>query len=283
MSDCPICNGYSHPLFKKYGYWIRVCEVCEHQFAEIDSLSDRVQRIYNDEYFQAGGAGYSAYLSEAQILRSHGYDYSKILSRYMQRGRVLDVGSAAGFMLQGLMYTGWKGKGIEPNPSMAEYARTQLRVPVETGSVEQLQTRDRYDLVTMIQVVPQFSDLKKAFASAAAVTKPKGFWLIETWNRESWTARILGKNWHEYSPPNVLHWFSPSGLRILAAQYGFREVVRGKPTRWIKGSHVKSLIKYQLKGSIVGQLIGVMVNLIPDHVTIPYPGEDLFWVLYQKD
>jgi hypothetical protein len=45
---------------------------------------------------------------------------------------------------------------------------------------------------------------------------PRGrAWIIETWNRDDWVARLLGRHWHEYSPPSVLHWFNPDGLRRL--------------------------------------------------------------------
>lgn len=280
--NCPICDRKTHRLFKKYAYWIRTCESCHHQFCELNPSDTHVEQVYSDDYFQGGGAGYSDYLSEAQVLKSHSRRYSKILARYTQPGYMLDVGAAAGFILQGFVESGWKGRGIEPNPHMAQYAQTQLGLPVEAGTLELLQTSDRFDLVTMIQVVPHFFDLKQAFQSAADVTKPNGFWLIETWNRESCMARAFGKNWHEYSPPSVLHWFSPTGLQILAEQFGFREIAKGRPSKWIKASHAKSLLAYKLRGSNFGRQTMKLVNLIPDRLAIPYPSEDLFWMLFQK-
>lgn len=280
--NCPICDTSTRRLFKKYGYWIRVCETCKHQFAELTPTLAHAEQVYSDEYFQGGGAGYPNYLGEAKILRSHSRRYSKILARYMQPGTMLDVGAAAGFILQGFTDGGWTGRGIEPNPRMAEYGRMHLGLPIETGTLEEFKTSDRYDLITMIQVIPHFFDLKSALHAAEKVTKPNGYWLIETWNRESLMARIFGKNWHEYSPPSVLHWFSPSGLQNLTTQFGFREIARGKPSKWIQASHAKSLLAYKLKGSSLGKLAMKVVNFIPDDLSIPYPSEDLFWALYQK-
>ncbi|HAX75051.1 MAG TPA: methyltransferase [Cyanobacteria bacterium UBA11372] len=280
--NCPICDAPTRRKFKKYGYWIKVCQTCFHQFAELTPSLAHAQQVYGDEYFEGGGAGYPNYLGEAKILRSHSSRYSKILARYMQPGTMLDVGAAAGFILQGFTDCGWKGLGIEPNPRMAEYGRMHLGLPIETGTLEQFKTSDRYDLIAMIQVIPHFFDLKSALHAAEKVTKPNGYWLIETWNRESLMARIFGKNWHEYSPPSVLHWFSPSGLQNLTAQFGFREIARGRPSKWIQASHAKSLLGYKLKGSTLGKLAMKVVNLIPDDLSIPYPSEDLFWALYQK-
>ena len=78
--------------------------------------------------------------------------------------------------------------------------------------LENLPVDDEYDAVSMIQVLPHFIDPKRAMAVVTKVLKPGGLLLIETWNRDSWTARLFGKNWHEYSPPSVLHWFDPRGV-----------------------------------------------------------------------
>ncbi|MEI6332161.1 MAG: class I SAM-dependent methyltransferase [Pseudanabaena sp. ELA645] len=139
-----------------------------------------------------------------------------------------------------------------------------------------------YDLISMIQVISHFFDLQKALTTAAAMTNPNGYWLIETWNRESWTAKISGQNWHEYSPPSVLHWFSPQDLEQLAAQFGFHKIASGRPEKWINGAHVKSLLRYKLGRSPFGKLLSKMLGIIPDQLLIPYPAEDLFWILFQK-
>lgn len=280
--NCPLCSQQSRHLFRKHGYWICACQGCQHRFAEIDTSIAHVNQVYSDQYFYGGGAGYPNYLAEEKILRKHGQRYGRLISRYMQPGTVLDVGSAAGFILKGLEDCGWQGRGIEPNPYMADYARTRLGLNVDVGTLEQLQTGERYDLVNMIQVLGHFFNLQQALEVASDHTKVGGFWLMETSNRESLTSRILGNNWHMYSPPSVLHWFTPATLRQLVAEFGFREVARGRPEKWIMAYHAKSVLRYKLQGSQVGKIIAGMLNIIPDHLSLPYPAEDLFWVLFQK-
>lgn len=279
---CPVCQGATSRLSRKHEYWIRACQGCSHQYAEILPAKNHVESIYSDEYFQDGGAGYNDYLSEAPLLRAHGQRYGRLLARYMEPGTVLDVGAAAGFIMQGLVDTGWRGAGIEPNPRMAEYARTQLNLPVKTGTFEQFQTSECYDLVSMIQVIAHFVDLRKVFQVAASVVRPGGFLLVETWNRGSWTAWIFGTQWHEYSPPSVLHWFTPESLRRLLGQFNFHEITCSRPAKRISGAHAKSLLHYTVKDAPLGRLVTRMASVVPDHLLIPYPAEDLFWMLFQK-
>jgi SAM-dependent methyltransferase len=279
---CPICQNPSDRIFQKNEFWIRECRKCHHRYAEISPSADHPYQIYQDDYFKGGAAGYSDYLSEAKILISHGRQYSRILKNFTNPGMLLDVGSAAGFILRGFQEEGWQGIGLEPNSSMSDYGRTHLGLQIESGSLELFSSAQRFDLVSMIQVIAHFYDIRQALKNAADVTRPGGFWLIETWDRESWIARCLGRYWHEYSPPGVLHWFTPAGLNLLAAKFGFSEVAWGHPVKRISGSHVKSLIEYSLINSPSSWLRGGL-KIIPDHLILPYPTIDLFWMLFQKD
>jgi SAM-dependent methyltransferase len=271
---CQVCHGAMRPLFLKHSHQIFGCDGCGHRSAEVSSPA-----VYGDDYFQGGGAGYSDYLAGKDLLIKHGQRYARLLKAYMPAGTVLDVGAAAGFILQGMIGEGWRGRGIEPNLRMSEHARTHLHLGVETGSIEGFRTEERFDLVTMIQVVAHFPDVREAFEVSSEITRPGGFCLIETWNRESWTARIFGRHWHEYSPPSVLHWFTPATLRRLAEQFGFREVASGRPAKWLNAAHAMSLLTYKLGG---GRLLRDAEKLIPRNIPLPYPGDDLFWMLFRR-
>ena len=279
---CPVCGCVSEEVLRKDGYPILKCRHCGHRFCGHVPPPDHVSTVYSDDYFMGGGAGYSDYLAEADLLVEHGENYGKLLSRYTQPGKVLDVGSAAGFVLKGLQKQGWQGSGLEPNPAMAHYATDQLGITTEIGTLTNYTTSERFRLVTFIQVVAHVYDVRQAFEKAASLTENGGFWLFETWNWQSWMARSLGSNWHEYSPPSVLHWFTPFSLKALAAQFGFHEIARGRPRKFLNGNHAKSLLSYKLGSSRFGQLTRQGLQLIPDHVAIPYPSFDLFWALYQQ-
>lgn len=279
---CPLCGQASQRQFQKHGYWIRDCNRCNHRFAELQPSPSHAIATYADSYFTGGGAGYPDYLAEGSLLRQQGQRYAKLLSRYTSPGTMLDVGAAAGFILQGFADCGWQGQGIEPNPTMTLHAQQTLSLPVTVGTLEERQPTEPFDLVTAIQVVAHFFDIQQAFSIASEQTKSGGFWLIETWNYQSWMAKLLGTHWHEYSPPTVLHWFSPNSLAQFSARYGFQEVARGRPAKYIRGAHAKSLLRYKLQGLPVEKVLGKAIALIPDRVLIPYPAEDLFWILLQK-
>lgn len=280
--NCVVCGAETAPDFLKYDYWINRCPRCGHQAVAWTPPATHLDEVYSDHYFHGGGDGYPDYLAEGKLLTAHGRRYGRRLAEYMAPGTVLDVGAAAGFLLKGLQDTGWTGLGLEPNTSMAALGRERLGLTMVTGALEQFQHAQPFDLVSMIQVIAHFHDLAQALQRAAMLTKPGGFWLIESWNRASLPARLLGEQWHEYSPPSVLHWFAPADLRQLVARYGFTPVAQGRPQKWISAAHAKSLLHYKLQARRGYRYVASALQLVPDELALPYPAFDLFWMLFQK-
>lgn len=272
---CPLCQGESKTAFVVKGYSLRDCKKCTHRFAEVAAGRDHARTVYDDSYFSGGGAGYSNYLLEREMLRQRGRMYAKKLSRYAERGKTVDVGAAAGFILKGFLDEGWRGMGLEPNERMTAYGREKLGLNMQCATLETFESREKFDLITMIQVAAHFYEPRKAFETASRLLNNKGHLLIETWNRNSFSARILGKHWHEYSPPSVLQWFSLESLTAFLKTIGFEKVTHGRPAKKISGDHARSLLRYRLGDSFV-------LKLIPERMYFPYPAEDLFWALYRK-
>jgi SAM-dependent methyltransferase len=267
--------------FAKHGFAIADCDNCRHRQTVLGPTTqvEHVKEVYGDAYFTEGGAGYVDYLAEGPMLRERGRKYGEILKRHAPagtRGTLLDVGAAAGFLMQGMADAGWTVTGFEPNDTMASYGRTTLGLDLRTGTLESMTTDQTFDAISMIQVMAHFLDPIEVIEKVRSLTKPKGLLLIETWDRTSRTARALGSRWHEYSPPSVLHWWGRAELTQVVERSGFRMLDTGRMTKWVAGHHAKSLLANS------GGVTAKVGRLIPDRIKIPYPSEDLFWSVYER-
>lgn len=271
-----MCRSESSFAFSAKGFHLRDCAKCAHRFTAIAADENHIADIYGDSYFNGGAAGYSDYLQESEMLIERGRMYAKIVGKYAaKQGQMLDVGAAAGFLLKGFIEEKWRGIRLEPSNKMARFRRDKLNVEIKQSSLESFETSERFDLISMIQVAAHFYKPRKAFEKAFDLLGKNGLLLIETWNRDSFSARIFGKNWYEYSPPSVLHFFSEKGLDEFLKHIGFEKIARSKPSKKISGAHAKSLLKYRLGESF-------LLKLIPDKLNFPYPSEDLLWAIYRK-
>jgi SAM-dependent methyltransferase len=285
---CVLCDNHTTLWAEIKGVAVDECQRCHHRQARLTIGDEHFSAIYGDDYFDGGGGGYVDYLAEGPMLVRRGERYAQILSRHTPPGRILDIGSAAGFLLEGLQHRNWQGIGIEPNDTMATHARSR-GLDVRTGTLDDVaddallsadqQGTRLFDAVSMIQVIAHIGDPAQAIERAARLMRPGGILLIETWDRASKMARLAKHNWHEYSPPSVVHWFTLQELDDTASKAGLTRIDRGLMPKWISAEHASSLLRHG-KSSI--PMSAKVTALLPRKLSLPYPGDDLFWALYQR-
>ena len=280
---CIACGGSSSQLFERFGIPIRACHHCELRFAEFQIAADHCDKFYSDDYFVGGEDGYPDYLATRESMMHRGQRYVDIVSQHAASpGRVLDVGAAAGYLLRAFVDSGWYGEGLEPNEKMAQIGRSELGLTMHSCSLEQFATLDgTFDLVTLFQVFSHLANPRAALGRIADITKSGGFCLVETWDYNSLSARLVGRSWHQYSPPRVIYWFTRKLVHRWFADAGYELVSSGRAPKEITGTHAKALAAHA-NGSFLGGVVKTAANLIPDNATVPYPGNDCFWALYRK-
>lgn len=267
----------------KDGYHLMECSKCDHRFLEIKDAETHLANVYSDDYFLEGkSAGYPNYLEQKDILVNYGLNYARIVGKHTTPGSVLDTGCAAGFVLEGFKRSGWTCAGIEPNDTMASYGRNELDLAITTGSFEDFSTDQHFDLITMIQVIGHFYDLDKVMNNVNLLLNEKGLVLVESWNMKSTVARLLGKNWHEYSPPSVVNWFSKETLVQLFNYHGFKLIDEGFPKKKINFKHAISLFDEKTPDFKLKKRFFAAIDRLAGRATVPYPPLDLKWYLFRK-
>lgn len=283
MINCPVCEHNEYKV--KYVincYKIMQCNHCNHYYTGIKLTNKRINNIYSDHYFFGGRAGYPDYFLEKEIQIKRGEKYAEIVNKYTTTGKLLDVGAAAGFIMKGFENKGWESSGIDPNKTMAEYGNTELNLDIQTGTMQNTHFDEKFDLIVLIQVVAHLNNINESFEIINNLINQEGLILIETWDKDSISAKLFGKNWHEYNPPSTLNFFGKKSLDTLMERYGFKKVAVGRPGKKIHGKHAKELVRYKLGRSKNIKWLKGIERVIPSEVYLPYPAEDLFWALYQK-
>jgi 2-polyprenyl-3-methyl-5-hydroxy-6-metoxy-1,4-benzoquinol methylase len=277
-----LCKEEKIIFLKKGEYKIMECKTCGHRFTEVHDIENHVNEVYSDDYFFAGKQGYPNYLDEKDILFNYGINYSKLVSKYTKAGRVLDVGCAAGFILKGFQQSGWNCHGLEPNDRMAEYGRNKLNLNISTGNLETFQTTQEFDLVNLVQVIGHFVDPDKALQNISKLLAANGLVLVESWDMKSNMAKIMGKHWHEYSPPSVINWYSDATLTDFFNYHGFGLIAKGRPSKKISVKHGLSLFEESTPKFIFKKELMIFFSRILGKLKIYYPPFDVKWYLFKK-
>jgi len=93
-------------------------------------------------------------------------------------GRLLDVGCGCGFFLKTARSRGWDIRGIDPSRKSMEHLRRMLgNVGVE-GPLETFPEDERFDAVTMLNVLDHLEEPWKAVEKVSRLLRPGGLFLL---------------------------------------------------------------------------------------------------------
>jgi 2-polyprenyl-3-methyl-5-hydroxy-6-metoxy-1,4-benzoquinol methylase len=158
----------------------------------------------------------------------HDFKFKKILKEIEElssnKGKLLEIGCAAGFFLDYAQKMGWQVMGIEPEESMAKYAIEKFGLSVEISTIESVQLpENHFDLIIALNVLSHLQDPKGFFKKIYSMLKSDGLFVFQTGNKGDITSKekgeILGESW--LTPEHLYH-FSEYSLNMLLSETGFR-------------------------------------------------------------
>jgi 2-polyprenyl-6-hydroxyphenyl methylase / 3-demethylubiquinone-9 3-methyltransferase len=124
--------------------------------------------------------------------------------------RILDIGCGAGLLCEPFTRLGAQVIGVDPSATNIAAARLHadkghLSIDYRCTTVEQMDVRERFDIVLAMEVVEHVTDVGMFLNRCAAMLKPGGLMVISTLNR----------NWKSFA------------LAIVGAEYVLRWLPRG--------------------------------------------------------
>ena len=147
--------------------------------------------------------------------------------------RVLDFGWGAGVLCERLSRPGAQVIGIDPSATNIAAARLHadkghLAIDYRCTTVEEIDPRERFDIVLAMEVVEHVTDVGVFLSRCAAMLKPNGLMVVSTLNR----------NWKSFA------------LAIVGAEYVLRWLPRGTH-EWHKFVTPDELAKHLLDNRLV--------------------------------
>jgi SAM-dependent methyltransferase len=171
---------------------------------------------FRREYFERhpGKVRYLDYL--CQLLRTRG----------VASGRVLDVGSGLGFLLEALDAAGYTASGLELSPIAAARARERTGAVIEVGDADQPFPfpEASFAAVMLHDVIEHLHRVPDALAEIHRVLEPGGKIFVVTLNAGSAARPLLGRRWSFWLDPTHVTLFSKRSLTRALRDARFRTV-----------------------------------------------------------
>jgi SAM-dependent methyltransferase len=316
----PIYDDVKDRLFSAPGAWsIKRCTdaACGLLWLDPMPLEEDIGKAYQDYYThadaQSGKPGWLAQILQAAgrgyIARRYGYaecasaaerlaslllalypgqsaelDLSVMWLPATKRGRVLDIGSGSGWLVENLNALGWRAEGLDFDPRAVANARQRGLTVHLGGLTAQRFPADAYDAITMCHSIEHVHDPLSWLREVHRVVRPAGRLVIATPNTESLGHHVFGRDWLSLDPPRHLQLFNADNMERLLRAAGFTRVQVFTSPRHANGVFIASrairrsghyaMAVLQPPGArLLGRLVQVGASLM--HRVRPRSGEDL--------
>jgi SAM-dependent methyltransferase len=218
---CLLCaRGGRRLLFTKRGWRFVRCDGCG--LVSLDPLPTPAAVAAHHEASYARGA-YAAFAAADDVRATIARHRLARLRPAAAPGPWLDVGCSTGAFVAAAAGAGLDAEGLELSPTAVRQARARGLV-VHEGAVEAFTPTRRYGVVTAFDVVEHLLDPPAFVGRVAGWLAPGGLLALTLPDIASPTARLLGRTWFYWAPPDHVHYFTPATATRLVAEAGFDQV-----------------------------------------------------------
>lgn len=264
-NQCPICqnrnidyiglypdvNGLIKKEFKRWQCWN-----CRFDFIFPQPTSEEKKELYPESFYSKEKDKNSPF-SKIFLLYEN-YCYKKrlnLVSRFVKRGKLLDVGSGNGKFLKIMKDAGFDIVGVEPSCSAAKVSQENFGImPINKDLPEADLGSRKFDVVTLWHVLEHVEDLNNYIVKIKNIVEDDGVLIVAVPNIDSFDAKFMGISWPYLNIPTHINNFNINNLKLLLEKHGFK----------IKNTSFFSL-EYDLTSIILG-----LTNLISEDYNFIY-------------
>jgi SAM-dependent methyltransferase len=252
---CNLCQRDSTQLFLETPVDTLVrCRRCGLVYVDPRPLAEEAdyeEEFFLHEYKDVYGVDY---LSDRDNITRLARGRLEAIEHYRQGGKLLDVGCAAGFLLDEARRRGWETRGVEVSRFASEYARRELNLDVFTGSLDAAKLPEQeFDAVVLYFVLEHLRDPLALLQEIHRILKPRGLLSVAVpniaglyfrLNRDAWIAERVHHQSHFYE-------FSPRTLQRILARAGMHVVALTSEGRYTRGHALARWIKRLRLGNVL--------------------------------
>jgi 2-polyprenyl-3-methyl-5-hydroxy-6-metoxy-1,4-benzoquinol methylase len=248
-TSCNLCHANidvaPHVARRKDGFEIICCPFCRLLFRASMPSAAELTEIYDAGYFhddpaQPDREGYADYRADAPVHRRNARKRLRMLSAaQLSRGRLLDVGCAAGFFVAEARRLNWAAEGVDVSEELIGWGTRHVSPNLVAGTfAERDVARESVNVVTMWDYIEHSIDPRADLDRAWEILVPGGLIALSTGDVGSLFARVSGKRWHLLTPRHHNFFFSQSTLTRMLRSAGFEPVSSTHCAAWYSAKHL---------------------------------------------
>lgn len=226
---CDICRSSESTIIReeiswnnnKYGVMpVSCCNKCGFLF-QTYKFNKKFYNLFYSEYYRK--IIFNDIIPSKSFIndqRSRGKKLYNFLKNYLpKKGKMLDVGSGIGTMLEPFIKSGWTCVGNDPDYHFVKYGKEKLGLPVECIQSEDMTLDNNYyDLIIIMGSLEHCYDPNKVMQKCAEGAKKNSILVLEArGDPQSSTKNYFNHNHHRY--------FSANSLELIMIKHGWMPIL----------------------------------------------------------
>jgi SAM-dependent methyltransferase len=213
---CIFCKDSSTILYKEEnGYRAVACSECGLVFVNPRPSIDEMKKLYEG---QETKVNLSRHLLDRDLKCILARRCLRFIHRHASKGRLLELGSAAGYFLLEARKMGFDVQGIDITPQFVTYCEKVLGIPAFEGILRDAPfEKNSFDVVYMRNVLSHLDAPLDDLGILFGLLKPGGYLILETGN----VAELPASRVDELELPEHLYHFSEKTIAMLLCRSGF--------------------------------------------------------------
>ena len=155
-------------------------------------------------------------------------NFLKSLKNFQPHGRLLDIGSGSGMLVEEALKMGYQAEGVEPSRYLQMLAQDH-KLPVQLGAFPHVKLNPPpYDVITMMDVIEHLHNPMHILSKVKTMLSDTGVGLIATPDVGSFSAKIFGFKWWHYRTAHICY-FDLKTLTLALERTGLKPLKVFRP------------------------------------------------------
>lgn len=210
---CAICGTEKYlSLYQLKNFSIKKCSNCG-----LAKTFGKQSVSYENYYRDTDYIKYDKYFENIFKKRFN------IISKFKSKGRVLEIGSSTGLLLNIFKDNGWESWGVDPSKS-SDIARKRGLKIIKSNLEDTKLPKDYFDVVILNHTLEHVSDPVQVLLLIGKTLKSNGIVYIDVPNFGSLSSQIAGKSWKYLLPNEHVYHFTNNTIELCITKAGYKKV-----------------------------------------------------------
>ena len=268
MKICPICQknqGFAN--FPLKFYQVYACKNCSFRWLDPQPTEKELSEIYSNQYFlDEGDVEITEIVNKLKRATADLY-LKQLVAENLPSPKglsLLEIGSGMGDFLLEAQSQGFNVSGLEVTDYLVEFANRRLGVSsVQKGFIETSNfEKESFNMVAFFDVLEHVRNPVDFMSRVHDLLKRNGQAYIVTPSLDSWSAKLLGKNWMEYKVEH-LSYFNKRSIAMLLEKTGFYKIRFHPNYKILNFDYInRHFIRFPVKG--INPLLSLVRKVTPN-------------------